>query len=137
MSRRTARLPSDPWNACAAPWKCPLTPCGSIRVATSLTRASAGPRNTPGARPKDTVTDGNWPKWLTAWGPTTSVACASVSKGTTRPPPVAPGAVAFIRGLDGTAAGVVDVLGGVGVAAVAAALVLAVVEAPAEGVALK
>ena len=95
------------------------------------------PRVAPPRRSNDTVTDGSWPKWFTAWGPTTSVAWASVSKGTTRPPPVAPGAIELIKGLDGTAAGVVDVTGGVGVAAVAAAPGLGVPDVLAEGVALK
>jgi hypothetical protein len=44
------------------------------------------PSEAPGFRLNDTVTAGNWPKWLIVCGPDSCVTRASVSSGMSCPP---------------------------------------------------
>ena len=60
----------ESWNAWALPWKLVTMVAGSTLRAASSTRATASPSATPGITLKDSVTDGNWPVWLTDSGPT-------------------------------------------------------------------
>ena len=61
MSSSTARLPSELWNALAAPWNWPLTPSGSVCSAILRTWVSTSPSATPGFRPNEIVTAGSCP----------------------------------------------------------------------------
>src|SRR5450756_566194 len=60
----------ESWNACAVPWKLPEIVAGNVSRATACTRATASPSAIPGRRLNESVTDGNWPVWLTDSGPT-------------------------------------------------------------------
>ena len=57
------------WNTCAVPEKPVVRPLGKSCMASRWTSAVASPSDTPSARLNDSVTDGNWPEWLTAPGP--------------------------------------------------------------------
>ena len=62
-------LLSELWKACALPWK--LVAIESAcrgRAAAWRIAVTASPIALPGARLKLSVTDGNWPWWLTASG---------------------------------------------------------------------
>ena len=58
---RIHRLPSELWNALAAPWKFVLIVSGSVRFATSWIFDTASPRVCPGFRPNEMVTAGSCP----------------------------------------------------------------------------
>src|SRR3970282_2295155 len=84
----TSRIPipwSDAWKAWAVPWKLVVIDAGSVARAILSTAATAWPRDTPGWRLKEMVTDGSWPRWFTRRGPTPGVIVATAFKGT-RPP---------------------------------------------------
>src|SRR3989304_6898139 len=84
----TSRIPipwSDAWKAWAVPWKLVVMEAGSVTRATLSTAATACPREIPGWRLKEMVTEGSWPRWFTRRGPTPGVIGATAVKGT-RPP---------------------------------------------------
>src|SRR6266571_4036539 len=60
-------LASDARNASAAPWKLVRTESGSSSALASASIApTAAPSEAPGARLKEMVAAGNWPRWFTA-----------------------------------------------------------------------
>ena len=61
MISSTARLPSELWNALAAPWNCVLMVSGSSRSAMSLTWSTTSPSAAPGFRLNEIVAAGSWP----------------------------------------------------------------------------
>src|SRR5215475_7209961 len=79
------RLVIDCWKTFAEPSKLVVIVAGSTRSDTAFTCAVAWPRDTPGLRPNDTDTDGNWPEWLIDCGPTESLYLTTVSSGTASP----------------------------------------------------
>src|SRR3972149_1308902 len=84
----TSRIPipwSDAWKAWAVPWKLVVMEAGGGTRATLSPAAPAGPREIPGWRLKEMVTEGSWPRWFTRRGPTPGVIVATAFKGT-RPP---------------------------------------------------
>src|SRR5260221_14248868 len=83
----TQRLPSEVWNALAAPWNVVLIVDGSVRSAVSWMRETASPSENPGFTSKESVTAGNWPKWLMACRPVSWVTLANVAWGISRPGP--------------------------------------------------
>ena len=85
---RTSRRPSpciEDWNAWAVPWKVAAMVAGNVARASFSTSSVAGPRDTPGARLNESVTDGTWPEWLTVIGPTPALIRATESSGTSSP----------------------------------------------------
>src|SRR4030066_2372822 len=84
----TGRIPipwSDAWKAWAVPWKLVVIDAGSVARATLSTAATACPKEMPGWRLKERVTEGSWPRWFTRRGPTPGVIVTTAFKGT-RPP---------------------------------------------------
>src|SRR5215813_4265275 len=79
------RLTIDSWNTLAWPSKLVEIVAGSTRSATALTCAVASPSDTPGRRPNDSDTDGNWPEWLIDCGPTPSLNVTIESSGMSAP----------------------------------------------------
>src|SRR3977135_263261 len=77
---------SDDWNTCAAPWKFPINVVGAcISLVAAFTRSIASPSATPGARLKETVAEGNCPRWLMLKGPTPRERVATELRGTSVP----------------------------------------------------
>ncbi len=62
MSSSSPRPCSDDWKAWAVPWKEVVTVAGSVVLAAWLTSLTASPRDVPGLRLNDKVTDGAWPE---------------------------------------------------------------------------
>src|SRR5689334_4074746 len=59
------------------------------RRSSRITRSmlfTAPPRDSPGFRLNETVTDGNWPVWFTLNGPTVRCSFATASSGMSREP---------------------------------------------------
>src|SRR6185437_9265457 len=73
------------WNACAVPENAVLIDDGSVRLAIRCTSAVAAPRDTPGRRLNDRVTDGSWPEWLTLSAPAVCDTLATALSGTSAP----------------------------------------------------
>jgi len=64
MMSKTRRPCWDDWKTCAEPWKLALMVAGMCKSVWSFcTRSTAVPKETPGTRLKEMVTDGNWPTW--------------------------------------------------------------------------
>src|SRR5436305_6813560 len=76
---------SEDWNACAVPWNDVETFDGSVDFAASLISLTAAPSEVPGLRLNESVTDGAWPEWFTASGPTVGIIFATASSGTSSP----------------------------------------------------
>src|SRR5258705_7209910 len=73
------------WKALALPVNELETLSGSTSRATPSIAATASPTDTPGARLKDSMTAGNWPRWATEIGPTPLLTSATVLSGTIAP----------------------------------------------------
>ena len=58
---------------------------GRVWRAVCWTRATASPRDTPGARLKEIVTEGSCPEWLMVSGPVPGVTAARLASGTSVP----------------------------------------------------
>src|SRR5205085_682818 len=84
-SSRNARPCWLAWNACAVPENPVLIVEGSVCRAAFWTSFTAAPRETPGGRLNDSVTDGNCPLWFTLNGPTSLDADATDVSGTSVP----------------------------------------------------
>src|SRR5690349_14191945 len=81
-------LVSEPRKACAAPWKLERTLCGIWMSRSAVSIAfTASPSDFPGARLKEIVVDGNWPRWLMARAPGRSVTFATAESGICAAPP--------------------------------------------------
>jgi hypothetical protein len=52
---------------------CVVTLAGNVRLAASVTFATASLRETPDLTLKESVTAGSWPRWLMVCGPTFSL----------------------------------------------------------------
>src|SRR5207248_10359033 len=85
MSSSSPRPCSDDWNACAVPWNDVETVDGSVAFAAWLISFTAAPSEVPGLRLNDSVTEGDWPEWFTASGPTVGIIFATASSGTSSP----------------------------------------------------
>src|SRR6266436_8594492 len=73
------------WNACAVPEKPVLIVDGRVCRAAFCTSFTAAPRDTPGGRLNERVTDGSWPLWFTLRGPTSFDAEATEVSGISLP----------------------------------------------------
>src|SRR5215469_369596 len=82
---RIPRPVMDDWNAWATPWKLVVTVAGTSVRAIWFISFTASPSGTPGFKLKDTVTAGNWPRWLTVRGPRVRVSLATSSSWTSLP----------------------------------------------------
>src|SRR6266852_2371086 len=66
---RMGWLAREAWKASAVPWKLDRMPAGNPSSRSAAwTASTAWLRETPRARLKDRVTEGNWPWWLTDSG---------------------------------------------------------------------
>src|SRR5499427_4896359 len=86
-------LSSEAWNASAAPWKLVCTLSGTpISRSAARIAFTASPSDAPGARLKEIVAAGNWPRWLIARGPDFSTTRAMLERRTCCGAPDAPDA---------------------------------------------
>src|ERR1700730_3428089 len=85
MKSNRPRLLIDCWKTLACPSKLVEIVGGRRRSATCFTWSVAVPSDTPGFRPNDTDTDGNWPEWLIDCGPTVSLKSITDWSGTSEP----------------------------------------------------
>ena len=78
MINNTPRPWSDDWNTCADPWKLACSVAGACwSVIILWTCSTAVPSATLGARLKEMVTAGSWPRCETVIGPTLRVVPAT------------------------------------------------------------
>src|ERR1700733_14441249 len=85
MKSSRPRLLIDCWKTLACPSKLVEIVGGGRRSAPCFTCAVAAPSDTPGLRPNDTDTDGNWPERLIDCGPTVSLKSMTDWSGTSEP----------------------------------------------------
>ena len=77
---------SEAWKAWAVPWKLARTDAGMLMSRSAAWIAvTASPRAMPGARLKDSVTEGKKPWWFTASGVVVGWKCVMVLSGTCLP----------------------------------------------------
>src|ERR1700740_1436176 len=81
--RRNTSLDSESSKACAAPWKEVVIEAGSCTAFSArLISSPAVLKGAPGARLNDTVTYGNWARWLMTRGDLPTLMLAMALKGT-------------------------------------------------------
>ena len=81
-------MSSDVWKASAAPWKLVMMLARHADLASAPRRmaSTASPSEAPGARLKETVVAGNWPRRSICSGAVCSSKVAIADSGTCLPP---------------------------------------------------